>query len=270
MAGATGCGAGGGPGQPPGLTVPASASARGKLVVYSGGHVRPVLQPLVQSFSKATGVPVSYSSGASGRVLALSPEDQPDVYIAADLRHVRSLERRNLVAAKLPLAHHRLAILVKAGNPKGIRGLNDLSRSGLRVYVEDPGGCQVGAATARLLARNKVVVPAPALPPGVAAPNLRNAARYIQTDLLDAAIVWDSTARRPGSGLGVVQIPLEQNENVNIVAVVLRSSNHKALAEQFVFFLRNRRSGSVWENHGFHPGPGERAKTPPVSEPDPR
>jgi len=227
----------------------------GPLRVCSGGHVRPIFEELLPAFEAATGAEVAYQTGSSGRMLDACRRGTADLYVAADLRHVRALERADQVAAKMPLAHHRLAILVRAGNPKHIREVADLARPDLRVYVEDPAGCQIADATRRLLDAHHVTVGSAEVRLQGEAPNARSAARFIRAGHLDATFVWDSMAGGPPDGTEVLRIPPEANVTVNLVAVVPRSAAQKALAERLIRFLRSPRAEAVWRRFGFRPGP---------------
>jgi ABC-type molybdate transport system substrate-binding protein/SAM-dependent methyltransferase len=227
-----------------------------ELTVLSGGHVRGVLEELIPAFEKHAHVRVRYQAGSSGGVLsACLDRRRADVYVAADLRHVRTIERRDLAAAKLPVAFHRLAILVAKGNPKGIGDLKDLARPHLRVYVEDPNGCQVGEATQRLLARSRIKLAPAAAKRGGPAPTLRTAPELIERGLLDAAVVWDSAAGRLAGRLDTVAIPPARNVKVNIVAVRFRFSPEPALAERLLLFLRGPASRAAWQRGGFQAAP---------------
>ena len=256
---ACGCVETGRPGEAsrPPRAVAATTRPAGELKILSGGNVAGVLREAVAGFRSRTGAAVRYESGSSGATLAaVMAGRDADLYVAADLRHIRAAERENVVAAKVPVAALRLAILVAKGNPKGIRGLKDLQRKGLRVYTESPQGCQVGTATADLLAANGVRIAGPPAAEGKR-PSLRSAPRLIRAGLLDAAIVWDSTAGRLAGQVDVVGIPPARNVSVNIVAIRLRSSPNPALAEQFMGFLRSPMVRAVWARHGF--------RTPPVA-----
>jgi len=234
----------------------ASGAKAPRLVVCSGGNVRAVLRELTAAFEKEARCDLTYTSGSPGGVLADSIRRRDaDVYIVADLRHVRAAERQDVVAAKLPVAVLRLALVVGKGNPKHIRGLSDLSRPGLRVFVEDPNGCQVGEASRRLLHRNKVVPAASAAAGDGERATLRTIADFIEGGKLDVAVVWDEAAGRLRGKLDVVSIPPEQNVKVNLVAVVFRFARSQALAERFVLFLRSAAGRAVWKRHGFTPPP---------------
>ncbi len=227
-----------------------------ELTVFSGGHVGGVLEELIPAFEKQADVRVRYQSGSSGAALrACLDRRRADVYVAADLRHVRTIERRDLAAAKLPVAFHRLAILVAKGNPKGIGELKDLARPGIRVYVEDPNGCQVGEATRQLLSRNRIELAPAAAKPGGPRPTLRTAPELIERGLLDAAVVWDSAAERLAGRLDTIAIPPARNVKVNIVAVRFRFSPEPALAERLLLFLKGPASRAAWRRGGFQAAP---------------
>lgn len=233
-----------------------SSSESVELTVRSGGNVGKVLKELLPSFEKQTGARVSHRVGGSGQMLdaAIRLRDA-DVYIAADLRHVRRAEQRGLVAAKLPLVTLHLALVVPKGNPKGIAGLADLKRPGMHVYTEDVKGCQLGEATQRLLKKNDIRIGSPDVRRNGKPPTLRTFVDFLNAGLLDAAIVWDATARQLCDQVQTIEIPPADNVAVNVVAVVLRFASYPELAQRLAVYLWSDRSRRAWEEQGFRVNP---------------
>jgi len=234
---------------------PVKALGTDALTVRSGGHVRPVLETLIPLFERQAGVRVHYLTGGSGKMLAEALEKKDtDVYIAADLRHVRRAEEQNCVTRKIPLVTLRPAIVVRKGNPKRITALADLTRRDMRVFLESPKGCQLGNATAMLLARHHLkIVPSDTRMDG-RPPSVRTAASFLTSNRLDAAIVWDSTARRLSDRVDMVPIPRDRNVDVHVVGVIFRFSPNPDMAAQFLRFLSGKANRHVWTKHGFAAG----------------
>lgn len=233
------------------------AAARGKadgIVLLSGGNVREALRRIVRDFERQSGLSVRYRSGGSDEMLAEAVKSRAaDLYVAADLRHVRALEKDNLVAAKLPLAFLRLAIIVKKGNPKNIRGLADLARPGVRVFLENPKGCQLATATRQLLAANKMTLEAAEVKLSGRPPTPHTAPQFIEAGVLDAAILWDSAAAKlaKAGGFEAVDIPVDRNVTANVVAVRFRFSPGPGTARQLMLFLAGPQARAVWAQAGF-------------------
>jgi len=229
------------------------------LAVRSGGNVRAVLKSLVAEFEQHSGTKVRYATGGAGKMLSAALQNRDaDVYIAADLRHVRRAEKQGAVARKVPLIELRLAIVVRKGNPKRIAGLDDLTRAGIRVFIESPKGCQLGNATERLLRRNKLEITPADVSMGGCSPSPQNFVRFLESGRIDAAIVWESTARQLAARVDAVPIAAARNVRVNIVGVVFRFARRPGVAARFLAFLKTDASRTVWERHGFRTaGPGQ-------------
>jgi len=225
--------------------------AENRLVVRSGGNVRTVLKSLVAEFEEQSGTKVRYTAGGPGKMLSeVLRKKNADLYIAADLRHVRRAEDRGVVARKIVLAELRLAMVVRKGNPKRIACLDDLTRAATRVFIESPRGCQLGNATEQLLRLNGLrIAPAASVDGCPLSPG--NFVQFLESGRIDAAVVWDSTARKLAGRVDVVPIAGARNVRVNIVGVVFRFARHPERAAEFGRFLKSSHSRATWERHGF-------------------
>ena len=100
---------------------------------------------------------VTYSFAGSGALVTQVRQGAPaDVVATADTASMQRLIDANLVETPTSFARNRLEILVAPGNPRGIRGLSDLSRTDLKLVLED-ASVPAGAYAAQILQRAGVV-----------------------------------------------------------------------------------------------------------------
>jgi sulfate transport system substrate-binding protein len=163
---------------------------------------------------------------------------------------------------------------VRTGNPKAVRGWEDLVRPGVRVMMGDPrmsGGAQWAVlAASGAVRRGKV--------PGYA-PDDEGVTRYLG-DLLGNVLVLDKGARESiisfEKGIGDVALTYENEalaarrrgrdydyvipestvliENpVALVDASLQAHGNRAAAEAFVRYLRSERAQRIFAEHGFRP-----------------
>ncbi len=231
-----------------GAEVPLESSNTVTLV--SGGYVVSPLSLLLTNYPGR----VIYRHGSSGAMMDQMLETkQGDIYVAVELWHVRRAEAEDIVAVKWPLAVLRPAIAVAAGNPKSIHGLRQLGTTGLRVFIEQPGRCQMGAATALLLAKNQVVVKPAQVTLDGGGPTMQNLKPFFKQGLLDAAIVWRSSKSCLAPELELVEIPAQENIRVNLVALVPRFSRQPDEALELVRYLASSEAADRWRAFGFEP-----------------
>jgi molybdate transport system substrate-binding protein len=122
---------------------------------------------------------------------------------------------------------------VPAGNPKGITGLADLTRAGIKVAlcaVEVP----CGAAAKKALDAAKV-----SLTPVTLAADVKAALSTVELGEADAALVYRTDARGAGGKVSAVEFP-ESAKAVNDYPIVaLAHAPNPAGAKDFVSFIRS-------------------------------
>jgi ABC-type molybdate transport system substrate-binding protein len=63
---------------------------------------------------------------------------EPDVYASVNLGHLKELKSIELMQSYMIYMHNELQIMVAKGNPKDIRGIEDLGRSDVRTSLPNP------------------------------------------------------------------------------------------------------------------------------------
>ncbi len=187
-----------------------------------------------------------------------------DLYLPAEADYIEMARKDGLIAKSTTIAHVWPVILVGKGNPKGISGLDDLAAEGIRLGLGNPKVTQIGRASQKLFADNKL--DAQAIQNNVLFESATVNELGIQVKLgqLDAVIVWDALAAQYVDSAEVIEIPPEQNQPSHFTLGLLAGSANPAAAEAFMAFLVSEQAQSVLRKHGYSVGPALEAaeKTP--------
>ena len=171
--------------------------------------------------------------GKAAAVLATAGDDA--MQQAVDGGHARQ---------PLPFAQNHLALVVAAGNPKGIDGVAGLARDDVRFGVCDPV-VPCGALTADVLADAGV---------GRAPASTRESARQLLTEIrdgeLDAGIVYSTTAVLDPELDVLVELP---DRVTRYEITVLAGAVDRDGGEAFVEFVRSPEGQRVLRDRGFEP-----------------
>jgi len=135
-----------------------------------------------------------------------------------------------------------------------VRRLADLAVPGLRVGLGEPMACAIGEATKEILDRAGLTRQVQA---NLAFSSLtvNELGLQIRSGKLDAAIVWDATARQYADVAKIVEIDREENVVSTIPVAVLKWSRHGALAREFQLFAISPSGREIWARHGFTTSP---------------
>jgi accessory colonization factor AcfC len=234
--------------------------------VYGPGGPAPAMKEAAEAYGKAKGVQVEVTAGPTDGWIAKAREDADVVYSGAeymmtDLVRLMNgqLEERDVQTLYLRPS----AILVRPGNPKGIRDLPDLVRPGVKVLVvqgagqtgmwEDMAGRTGDVAMVRALRRNIQVH----------APNTGEAKKiWTQRADLDAWIVFNiwQVANPKLADL----VPVSQKYVVyrSAGAALTQRGREKTEATGFVSFLRSDEGARIFARWGWVTGARASARTP--------
>ncbi len=249
-----------------GVLVAARAAAPQKtLLVHSGAALRPALDDLGAMFQKKTGVKVDYNYKGSACLLPdVCVSQKGDVYIPGEQYFMDQAVKRALVKPDYKMiATMTTVIIVQAGNPKKIKGLQDLAKPGTRLGLGDPQAVAIGRSGRESLVKAKAwdraqksIV--------MSAQNVTELSNAVKLKQLDAAIVWDATAAMYGSG-EIVTIPIPAKYAVcsPVPAGALKFTKNAKEARAFLSFLASPEATKVFVAHGFGPPPKSKAACPP-------
>ena len=114
------------------------------LVVYVAGNQYMVMDELIKDFLKANptvksvyvetippGQILKEQILAQGEINGQKTAQNPDVYGSVELKHLKKLKEAGLMDTYTTYIHNKLELMVAAGNPKNIKGAEDLGRDDL-------------------------------------------------------------------------------------------------------------------------------------------
>lgn len=235
-----------------------------EVLVLCGGSMREVLEDIVERYAEVSDTPVQTTYGGSGELCAqIQQTGKGDLYLCHDPFMPWAAEQ-GLIDEWDTMAQLDVLIVVPKGNPRDIRGIEDLAKEGLRVGVGSKTHSTSGVITEHLLRR---------LPNEDAIrKNIRLETKGHQqrcTDVtmgtLDAAVVWNAVAHQFREKLDVVPISKERIDvitsatyeqsdlrNVKVTIGIISHSSDKDAARDFYRFMTEECRG-LFAQHGFTP-----------------
>lgn len=210
------------------------------LVLYCAAGLKLPVEEVVRDYQKEYGATVHVQYGGSGTLLSnLRVAKKGDLYLAGDESYLQTAASNHLVAEILPLAQLTPVIAVRKGNPKGVEDLDGLLR--VDVGLASPEAAAVGRIVRRELEQSGHWA-ALSRRARVFKPTVNDLANDLKLGAVDAAIIWDATARQYPE-LDWVEVP-ELNSAVQRVSIgILTSSQRASAALHFARYLSARDRG---------------------------
>ena len=234
----------------------AAAAVAQPLRVAAASDLQAALPGIAAAFEKATGKTVALTFGSSGNFFTQLQNGAPfDVFLSADIDYPRQLERDGQ-AEKGSLSRYATGhIVLWIRNDSAIdlkRGLAVLADPGVhRVAIANPDHAPYGRAAVAALQHAGVYDRVK--PKLVRGENISQAAQFVQSGNADAGLVALSLALAPAlqaSGR-YAEIPETFYPPIEQAAAVVATSTQKAIARQFIEFLRQPESAHMLTAFGF-------------------
>jgi len=222
------------------------------LRVYGPGGVIAPLQECGRLFTLQKGVAVRVDGGPEQRWLELAEKEGDLVFAGAEYAMTDFMRRHPGLldpATRASLYERPAAILVRKGNPRGVRGLEDLARPGVKLL--DVAGADQTALWEDLAGRKGLL---PALQRNMAATFTNSAeasAAWKEDRTLDAWITFASWHHRLQDETDLVRLPAsdEITRGTSIALVAKSAQREQALA--FVTFVRTEPCHEVFRRQGW-------------------
>ena len=249
-----------------------------QLVLFIGGNQFMVLPDLIEGFEKQHPElrgRIFYETLPPGILRRQMEHDgiltlgnltlqaHADVY-EAGARVLAEMEQNRQVEKPVHYASNQLEIMVHAGNPRGIRALQDLGRDEVRLSMPNPAW----EGVARQIEDSLRKAGGDALVRKVMDAKVKDGTTYLthihhrQTPMRildgrsDAGVTWSSEVRfqeKIGNPISGVAIPASENATAIYAAGALRDAPHAAAARAWVGYLGSQEAQAIYRKFGFGP-----------------
>ena len=148
-----------------------------------------------------------------------------------------------------------MALFVQKGNPKHIKGLEDLLRNDLLTTLGNPQTCSIGKAAEELLLRygggsflDRVHIGL-----GLFAADSRDMNHILTTAQADVGLNWTASLHAVADRSALEVLPLSDLYAVPqpLVIGLLDSSIHRSLARKFIDYLASAQGRKIMHKYGF-------------------
>lgn len=222
------------------------------LVLYCAAGIRPPAVDLIKAFEDKYGVTVSTDYAGSEVLLSkIKVSRRGDLYMPGDSHYIEQAKEAGMILSSRIVCYWVPTILVQKGNPKGVSGLDGLVKPGLKVGLGDPDVCAIGRTTWEIFGKNGITREDIKENLVFQSLTVNELGMQIQTQALDAVIVWDAMAKYFSEYGDEVAIASEKNVVSSVAVGVLKFSKNKELAEKFTAFLTSEEGQAIFAKHSY-------------------
>ena len=231
---------------------PAAAGQKpsGEITVFAASSLTESFTAVAKQFEKKhPHVTVKFDFDSSANLAAQIQQGAPaDVFASADEANLqKAVDSGDVTTKPVVFAKNRLEIAVEKGNPKRIKGLADLDKSGLVVVLcADAVPC--GKYAAEAFANARVTVS-----PASKEENAKATLSKVSLGEADASVVYVTDVQAAKGGVSGVKIPDRQNVIATYPIAVTKDSRSSAAATAWVQFIESKTAQTTLRKFGFLP-----------------
>jgi molybdate transport system substrate-binding protein len=225
-----------------------TAAVAGNITVFAAASLTDAFNEIGAAFAKAyPQAEATFSYDASSALVQQITQGAPaDLFASADQANMDKLTKAALNgSAPQVFANNLLGIIVPAGNPKGVKGVQDLAHPDLKVVL-CADGVPCGTYAKQILTTAGVTVNPVSLEQ-----NVKGVVTKVTAGEADAGIVYVTDITAAGSKAAGVEIP----KDINVVAVYpiapTKTSQNTAVDQAFIGFLLGSHGQAILTKYGF-------------------
>ncbi len=266
------------------------------LVMYLAGNQFMVMEDLIKDFqSKNTDIKTVYvETIPPGQILKKQLLQQgeingqktamnPDLYASVNINHLKKLNSKGLMNEYMIYTHNKLELMVAAGNPKNIKGPQDLGRNDLVQSHPNPLTEGIfkfyGSEMLKDLDLHEKVTGGKKCKSCWAVPEKtwftsrhhRETPQRIEEGTADVGIVWTtevSHAKQEGRAIDGVIIPAPYNKQDKVAYAIGPMSNARNAknAQRFLKYLAGKEAQNIYAGYGFIPASNDELKIKTIAK----
>ena len=241
--------------------------AREEVVVFAAASMTETLNQIKETYEKDHNVTLTFNFDSSGTLKTQIQEDADcDLFISAGQKQMNQLditadkevntEGLDFVASdsRVNLLENKVVLVVPEGNPKGIKGFDDLAAKladGSVLMAMGNSDVPVGQYTQKILSYYKLDETALANAGTITyGTNVKEVTTQVAEGSVDCGIVYCTDAF--SAGLTVVDSATKDMcGQVIYPAAVMKNAKHEDAAKAFLEYLQSDAAMKVFENVGF-------------------
>lgn len=242
----------------------AGADITGEVTVFAAASLQDAFEELAASFQDAhPGARIAFDfQGSQDLVTALDGGSPADVLATANNSTMTDAANKGLVGEQTEFATNVLTLIVPAGNPAGVTGINDGSLDGADLVVCAPE-VPCGEATKKLAAALGVT-----LNPVSEEQKVTDVRGKVESGEAQAGIVYTTDAAQAGDKVETIALPANSVINHYPIALTKSAANSQA-AQAFIDYILSPEGQKVLQDtYGFGaPGAASGATATPAATP---
>ncbi len=224
-----------------------SAPATGTITVFAAASLTGSFTQLGKQFEAAhKGDTVKFSFGPSSGLEAQITSGAPaDVFASASTKTMQDVVSAGDASNPQNFAKNIMEVAVPPNNPGKVASVSDLAKKSVKVALCQPQ-VPCGVVAAEVFKNAGITVK-----PVTLQPDVKSVLTQVETNNVDAGMVYVTDVMAAGSKVRGVTIPANQNASTLYPIATISSSKDKSIAQAFVAYVLSPAGQQVLAAAGF-------------------
>lgn len=221
-----------------------------RLTVLCGGSFRPPTEKLVADFERETKIECDLSFGQSEELLpTVKIGKEGDLFVSHDPFRDYVEDAGSLLDA-VQVGYVAPVLVVRKGNPAGVKSIDDLAKKGVKVALPDPKYSTCGEMLAELLDKKGIRDHVFANADNAIFRSHSETGTALKMGSRDAGVMWNGTAHEFRDALDVIPTPYEYDTTIRVWVMGLSYSDHPDLVKRMLTFCQEQ-GPTVFAEYGY-------------------
>lgn len=215
------------------------------LMIYCGAGMTKPFQEIADAFKAETKCEMNVTFANAGQIQSqINTSEEGDMFIAGSAEELKPVEA--FVKGQKDLVKHIPVLVVEKGNPKGIKGLQDLTAEGVSLVMGDVEATPIGKIAKKALTDAGIFDKVQIVATTTTAPQM---ATVVQNKEADAAIIWKENSHV--DGVEIVDTKDLDPMIKTIPAAELSCASDKEAVKAFNEYLDSDAAKEIWQKYGY-------------------
>lgn len=231
-------------------------SVKQELTISAAASLTESLAEIGKSFETShPGTKLYMNFGASGILQKQIEKGSPvDVFISASPKQVDALQTKGLLYndTRMDILTNEIVLIIPASATYAINRFEDLTSADIKwLAIGNPDTVPVGQYSQETL--KKLGLWKQVAPKSVYGESVRQVLNYVERGEVSAGIVFVSDLTVSKNVRIAAVAPVGSHSPIIYPAVVVKSSQNKELAAEFIKYLKRDEAKKIFEKYGFKP-----------------
>ncbi|AOY76599.1 molybdate ABC transporter substrate-binding protein [Clostridium formicaceticum] len=231
-----------------------SQEVKATLVISAAASLKDAMEDIKQIYTEENpNVTLTYNFGSSGSLQQQIEQGAPaDIFLSAATKQMNALKEKGLILEEThkDLLENKVVLITSTGNSQviGFESLSDVLVK--KIALGEPNSVPAGQYAEEVL--NNLNVKEVILPKAVYAKDVREVLAWVETENVDAGMVYETDAKISDKVKIVATAPEGSHKPIIYPVAVIKDSKNTDVAKTFIEFLSTEKVKSIFEKYGFN------------------